>query len=188
MYCIDDCEQDLPVSPSQTCTTEKRRGGGRRGAFMKCNKSFTDPTDPAEWTAKIEAGDVVATGELLGQKPKPSFTKKKFSSARPEEVTGVTEQFQFKDFNASLDDNGDLVFWDTIQTNYQRYVYGFVDDHDNFYGFYDNWSPEIGSVIEEDVDGNTYVDGVLTFKSSGVLVPVQVPGLNNILATTKKLP
>lgn len=188
-FCIDECAEDLPANLAVGCNTEKRRGGVPRLVFKKCNVTFADITDLAEWQTKIEAGDIVATGELMGQKPKGSFTKGKFSSKRPEEVTGKTNTIQFKDYNAKLDDNGDLVFWDLIQKNYRKYSMGYIDDHDNFRGFHNQWTPEVDDTIEEDVNGSTFVDGVVTYNTPpGIDLPAIVLGLEALLASTTVLP
>lgn len=188
-FCPDECEEALPKNVAVGCNTDKRRGGVRRLVFIKCNSTFNDTSDPAEWQTKIEAGEIVSTGELMGQKPKGSFTKGKFASALPEEVTGKTNTVQFKDYNAELDENEDLVFWHTIQKNYRKYGMGYVDDHDNFRGFHNKWAPEIDDTIEEDTNGSTYVDGVVTYNTPpGIDLPIKVPGLNALLASVTATP
>jgi hypothetical protein len=188
-FCPDDCEKELPQNQSVGCNTDKRRGGVRRLVFIKCNSTFADVTDLAEWQTKIEAGEIVATGELLAQKPKGSFEKQKYSSVTPEEVKAKTNTIQFKDYNAELDANGDLLFWDSIQKNYRSYGIGYTDDHDNFRGFHNNWAPEIDDTIEEDVNGSTYVDGVVTYNTPpGIDLPNMVPGLNALLASVTVTP
>lgn len=187
-FCIDECEEALPENLAVGCNTDKRRGGVRRLIFIKCNVTFADITDLAEWQTKIEAGDIVATGELMGQKPKGSFTKGKFASAIPEEVTGKTNTVQFKDYNADLSENKDLTFYSVIQDKYKKFGMGYADDHDNFYGFYNQWSPEIDEVKEEDVNGSSYIDGTVTWNSPRIEVPAVVAGLNALLASTTVTP
>ena len=188
--CADECAEDLPVAYAQGCENDTRRGGMNFAVFMKCNVAFTDITDTAEWTSKIQSGDVVASAELLGEKPKPSFTKKKVSSRRPEIVTGRTETFNFQDHNAKLDDNGDLEFWDKVQTNYRKYQVLFLDDHDNVYGFYPDFSPEIGNVIPNDTKENAHVDGTIALDlPNGLMKPsANVPGLTAIIESTVQVP
>ena len=175
-YCADECEIALPEHLAQGCVTSRRKGGLEHLVFMKCNKSFNDITDLAEWQAKIEAGDLVASGKILGQKPKGSFTKAKFASSTPEEVTGKTDTYQFKDYNAELDENKDIVFWSKIQKNYRNYVTAVVDTEDRV------------RVIEEDINGNTYVDGVISINTDGIVVPITVPGLGALLKSTAPNP
>lgn len=178
----------MPEGLAQGCDNKRRKGGLEHLVFMKCNKTFADITDLAEWTQKIQDGDLVASGKLLGQKPKGSFTKAKFSSSTPEEVTGKTDTYQFKDYNSELSENKDIVFWSAIQKNYQKYLLGVVDTEDRFRGFFDNYSPEIDDVIEEDINGNTYIDGSIAINTDGIVVPVTVPGLGAVIKSTSQTP
>lgn len=180
-FCNDDCATTVPQAPGTGCTITTRKGGMKRLVFAACDYTFVDITDLVEWQAALLANKIHASGEILGSKPKGSFTKKKVASCRPEQVVGGEKVINFSDYNADLAAFTDYDFWNQIFVKQLQLVFGYLDCDDNFYGFIPNWSLEIDDTREEDVKGNTFFEGVITYESTTMQKPIYIPGLNNIL-------
>ncbi len=89
----DECVEnpdDFPTPVQGFNTGMLRRPGGYAGfALLKCDQSFADILDPAEWNAKLLSGDLViriACASILGSKASES-TKETEGSCEIEEVT-----------------------------------------------------------------------------------------------------
>lgn len=180
-YCADDCATTVPQAPGAGCDITTRKGGIKRLIFAACDLTLNDPTDLAEWALAIAANKIHASGEILGSKPKGTFTKKKVASCQPETVVGGEKTINFSDYNADLAAASDYDFWNGIFTKQRRLVFGYIDCDDNFYGFIPNWALEVDDTREEDVKGNTFFEGVITYESTTMTKPIYIPGLNNIL-------
>lgn len=163
--CTSACAPALPVSYSQGCGVTTRNGGISKLAFIKCDYTFIDIESREEWIAAIASEDVVLTGLILGQKPKGSFTKKRFSSCGPEGVIGGEKSITFQDYNSDPDTCADVTFWNTIQAGATNYQFGYYTCDGYFYGPIASFQIEIDQVIEDNNTGSIFFDGTITWNS-----------------------
>ena len=176
MFCNDDCAIVPVALPAAGCDIITRAGGITRVIFAKCNIDI-DISDLTAWQTAIDAGDIVATGEVLGAKSKGSFQKKKLSSRNPEAVTGVTRNIQITDSGVYTEA---YAFWQDKDTNAPKFVVAYIDSIDNVTGFFP-YVMELDDVIPEDVNDNVVFDSVISYNQRNMPVPVNVPGLTSIL-------
>ena len=177
--CPSICAPDLPVTYSGGCGIVSRPGGIKKFAFIKCDYTFTDITDPAEWTAAIASGDVIGSGLVLAQKPKGSFTKKRIASCEPESVVGAEKSITFQDYNSDSVTPGGagtlaFDFWNTILSSPQNYLFAFYTCDQYLYGEITDFQIEIDEVIEDNDTGNAYFDGTITWNDILMSVPAKV--------------
>ena len=164
--CPSSCAPSLPTSYSGGCGVVTRNGGISKIAFIKCDYTFTDIGDRAEWIAAIASGDVVLTGLLLGQKPKGSFTKKRISSCGPEAVVGGEKTVTFQDYNSDALACVDVEFWNTIQANATNYQMAYYTSDGYVYGPIPSFQIEVDQVVEDNSTGSIYFDGTLSWTST----------------------
>lgn len=181
MFCAVECAGTVPQAAGGGCAIVSRSGGIRRGIFASCDVDFTDITDLTEWEAFIDADKIHATGEILGQKPKGSPVKKKFSSKKPEQTTGVTRTVTFMDYNSDNTGFTDYDFYNTLDIDSDKYVFGYISDDELFYGFIPQFSIDVDDVREEDVNGNTMFDVSVSWNQRLMQKPVKITGLLAIL-------
>lgn len=175
--CPSTCAPSLPATYTGGCGIITRPGGIPKVGFVKCDYVFTDISDPLEWQAAIASGDVIASGLILGQKPKGSFTKKRLSSCSPEAVVGGEKTLTFQDYNtdtATPGGNALYTFWNTIQVDPQSYQMFYYTCDQYVYGLIPDFQLEIDEVIEDNNTGNTYLDGTLSWNSVTIETPTKV--------------
>ena len=171
--CDSGCTVALPFPYSNACGVDPLPGGINRTAFLQCDFEFTDITDQSEWDAAIAAGDVVVSGELIGSKPKGTFTKKRVSSCSPERVIGGEKTVVFQDYNRS-EVHGDcskFTFWNTILANPKAFRAVLFTCDGYAYGPIDDFTLEADEVIEETNTGNRYVDGSIMWNQLDMICP-----------------
>lgn len=182
--CPTACAPTLPSSYSGGCGIISRPGGIRKFAFIKCDYTFTDISDPAEWTTAIANGDVIGSGLVLAQKPKGSFTKKRIASCEPEAVVGAEKSITFQDYNTdTVTGPGGVLhydFWNTILQQPQNFLFAYYTCDQYLTGPVTDFQLEIDEVIEDNDTGNTYFDGTITWNDVLMNVPTQV-NLDGIL-------
>jgi hypothetical protein len=156
---------------------------------MTCNSIIEDVYDCETWAALSRNGAVVTTLEVLGQKPKANATRKKTSSCRGEQVIGFDYSVTFQDYNADNIGFSDYDFWNTIQSEYQRFQVGFLTCDGYLHGFepftpngergtlITNFTIEISNVIEDDYNGSSFWDGTIEWKAKVEHKPIIVPGI-----------
>lgn len=178
LFCPASCTPTVPVPAGTACKVVTRKGGIKRFAFAKCTVDFTLITDLAEWQTLMTAGDVRLTGDIKGQKPKGSFTKKKVTSCSPEIVTGSQKSVTYQDYNSDDTAFTDYAFYNAMIAQQGQWVFGYVTCDDLFYGFTGNFTVEVDDVREEDVKDNTYFDVAIMYEQLLMTVPVKIPGLS----------
>lgn len=182
MICNAACAADVPVNPSVGCEVDDRPGGIGQFIFMKCDSEFTDITDLTEWTTKIAANEVHASGELLGSKPQGSFNKRKTSSCAPERTTSATKQVDFSDFNTDDDPNfGVHTWWNTIADTPGKWRFAWLTCDGLLYAWIDDIDIEVDEQIEEDKEGNSFIAGSVFWNKKLMTVPQRIPGLKATL-------
>lgn len=149
--------------------------------FMKCDVSFTDITDLNEWTTKITANEVHASGQLLASKPQGSFTKKKVASCQVEKSSNATKQIDFQDYNTDNTAFAVHAFWNTFIDNPGKWQLGWITCDGLFYGWQTDFDIEVDEQIEEDVLGNSFIAGSLFYNRLNMTVPQDITGLSGVL-------
>jgi len=179
--CSSSCNAPLPDSYTGGCGIQSRPGGIKRIWFVKCDYTFTDIGSDAEWTAAQDAGDVVGSGLLMGQKAKGSFTKKRIASCFPEGIVGAEKSITFMDYNTdtvTATPGGCLAyeFWNTILSKSSDYRMAYETCDGYVYGVIDNFILEVDEVIEDNNTGSTYFDGTLLWNDIEMACPTYIAG------------
>jgi hypothetical protein len=197
IVCAPNCISAIPmVIGSGACDFVDRKGGIPRLTFLECQYSETDPTFRAAggWTNVDNVKDAICgeilfiTGEVLGSKPAPSFTKKRLGSCSPEKTISGVQTISFTDFNHDADLLVEFDFWQAIVDNKRNLVFGWVTCDDLWYQYDGDWDIEIGEQIEDTKDGNAFFAGTITLSEKNIIKPIYVAGLNamlNSFATTQ---
>ena len=179
--CSPSCAVLPPRPAGEGCGKTLRPGGIARLIFAACNVSFTNILDPAEWCQLVGEGKIVVSGEVVGQKAKGNFTKKRTSSCSPETVTGIERAVTFMDYGGDLENSTDFDFYNGIQRNPSLYKFGYLTCDGYFYGFIDQFSTEIDVVTEDSNLGSTMWDGTISWQGYDMVKPVYIPNLINYL-------
>jgi hypothetical protein len=181
--CNSSCLTTLEKHVTQSCGIVGKKGGINKIIITKCDTVFSDITDLAEWAALIASGDIVATEEVLGQKPKGSFTKKRFGSCSPESVIAGEQSITFIDYNT--DENGgqqEFIFWNSILEDSSKFQVGYLTCEGLFVGFIPTFSIEVGDTMEDNQNGSWQIEGTITWQSKLMEVPYLIPGLAALFA------
>jgi hypothetical protein len=197
--CKPDCVTTFPgVDWGSACNITTRDGGIPRLTFLVCDPAMTLPyqgldstgalspsanqwTNPDNIKWAICNGFLKVTGELVGQKPKGSFTKRRLSSCAPETTVSGTKTVTFNDFNADKETLIDYDFWQAVTDNKQFLFFGFITCDDRWYQHPGSWDIELDEVIEDTGEGKSFYDGTITMVSIDLIKPIYVPGLNLML-------
>lgn len=191
MGCAVACTVVIPQYPGGGCDVVTRPSGIKKLVFSACDHVFVDITNLTEWGTAITANKIHASGEIRGSKPKGSLTKKKLLSCRPEQVTGGSHTITFVDPNADNEAFGEYDFWNFIQLNQNRLLFGYTTCDDLLYGFQPTTAPagaltefsiEVDDTRTESSEEEASIEGTVTWLSKQMLTPVLVPGLNAALA------
>ena len=192
--CNPACVSDLPdMSWVNGCNISTRIGGIPRLTFLKCNEAFVLPY-PDGWENinnikwAINNGQLYVTGDLLGQKPKGSFTKRRLSSCAPETTISGSKTLTFQDFNADDTDLIDFDFWTLVVENKDFLKFGYITCDERWYQYAGDWDIEIDEVIEDTKDGKSFWDGTITMATKDIIVPIQVPGILAALKSITSVP
>lgn len=191
--CGVSCTVTVPTYPNAGCDVVTRPAGAKKLVFMACDQTFANITDLEEWADKIAANKLHASGECNISKPKGSLTKKKLVSCRPEQVTGGTRTLNFTDPNADNETFGEYTFWNFIQQNQNKLVFGYVTCDDLFYGFkptggtgtagdLTQFAIDLDDTRVEDSNENAQIEGTITWLDKLMSKPVSIPGLSAALA------
>ncbi len=193
--CNPDCGSEIPNNDwSKACDISTRNGGIPFLTFYKCGtdaEDFPNPSadpifsdlDNVKWA--ICQGILIVSAELLGQKPKGSFTKRRMTSCGPEKTISGTKTISFQDFNADVDTLIDFDFWTAVNDNKQFLQPGWVTCDGRWYQTEADWDLEIDEVIEDTKDGKSYYDGVITMSEKDLVKPIIVADLLDTLRNYK---
>lgn len=184
MLCSSNCAQNPTAITGSACRLTTRGAGIDRFVFAPCNVSFSLITDLAEWETKVNAGEIVFSGQVLGQKPKGTATKKKLASCVPERVTNVTRQLQFTDANADNDAFTDYDFWNDKFENQDAFVFGYLTCEEYFYGFFNRWSLEVDDTREPNSEDEFKWDGTIQYLDLTAKKPVKLTGISALIGGT----
>lgn len=185
--CAPDCVEDMPdMSWVNGCNITTRSGGIPRLTWLKCDTTMVLPfangwknLDNIKWA--ICQGFLYVSGDLLGQKPKGSTTKRRLSSCAPEQTISGAKTISFQDFNAEEVELIDFEFWTQIVNNKPFFKFGYITCDERWYQYDGEWDIEIDEVIEDTKEGKSFWDGVVTMSTADILVPIKVPGILALL-------
>lgn len=174
--CSTNCAITPPV-PVQPCFVDTRPGGVSRLFFAACDVMINDLTSQNDWCAYINAGKIVMSPKILGEKPKGSATKKRIDSCAPERTTGFQRQINFQDHNADDVNFSDFDFWNEIQLNSEKYQVGFQTCDGLFFGFIADFTIEVDPVIPNNKNEIAFWDGSIMWDGIAMPKPVALPNL-----------
>lgn len=164
------------------CNITTRMGGIPRLTFLKCVPDLVLPneggwanTDNIQWA--ICQGYLFVTGDLLGQKPKGSFTKRRLSSCAPEQTIAGSKTVTAQDFNADVDNLLDFDFWGAVVDNKRFMKFGWITCDGRWYQYDGEWDVEVDEVIEDTKDGKSFYDILITMATKDLVTPILVPGI-----------
>lgn len=190
--CNPSCVTDIPNADwAKGCEIGTRKGGIPFLTFFKCDPDLEFAVDTGDESpfSSLENLRVLicnlnlfVTGELLAQKPKGTFTKRRISSCSPEVTISGTKQITFQDFNADNSDLLDFDFWTGIIANKRFLQIGWVTCDDLFYMSTNAWDLDLDEVIEDNSEqGLSFKDGAITINQFDLIVPIKVPGIYEML-------
>lgn len=183
MICKPACVTEIPRNDwVNNCDLTKRKGGIPRAIFLKCDPNFVLSNEGGwsnvdNWIYALCQGQLYITGNILGQKPKGSNTKKRTQSCGPEEVISGTKTVSWQDYNAEPSELLDYDFYDSIFKNRKFLKFGWITCDELVHMFNGDWDLDGDYVTEDNQDGNTYYDAVVTMSSIDIIKPIHVPGL-----------
>lgn len=196
--CKPECVTSIPsIDFINGCKLTTRDGGIPRLTFLVCDPNLTLPEPPAPgqtdpWTNldnvkwAICNGYLFITGNLVGQKPKGTTTKRRLSSCGPEETIAGQKTLTFTDFNADKETLIDYDFWQQILDNRKFLYFGFIACDDRWYQYPGKWDLEVDEVIEDNSEsGLSFYDGTVVMSTKDIIKPILVPGLLTFLAGFK---
>lgn len=190
--CAPSCVTDFSNAHwARGCNIQTRKGGIPYLLFYKCDPDASFAVDTGElspWTSlenlrqAICQENMYVTGEVLGQKPKGSFTKRRTSSCSPEQTIAGSKTITFQDYNADNTDLLDFDFWGGIVDNKKFLQPGWVTQDDLLYMVTNGWDIEIDEVAEDNSEtGLAFKDGIITVNQFSMIVPILVPGIYDFL-------
>lgn len=190
--CKPSCVTTIPNADwTKDCEIGTRPGGIPFLTFFKCNPDLEFPQDTGEespwtdldnWLFAICQEHLFVTGELLGQKPKGTFTKRRTSSCAPETTIAGSKTITFQDYNASVDDLIDFDFWSAIVSNKRFLQIGWITCDDLVYQTASSWDLDLDEVKEDNSEqGLSYFDGVVTINQFALITPIKVPGIYDLI-------
>ena len=188
IICSPLCASTLSqIQWAQECDNTHRPGGVSRLVFYKCDPDYAFPEAGSwanldNWSDAICNGIIFFSGEVLGQKPKGTFTKRRLGSCSPEKTISGSKTVTFQDFNADPD-FADYDFWNNVASLKRFLQAGWITCDDRLFMVTGDFDLEIDEVAEDNSDGASFFDGTLTFQSREIIKPVQVDGLNDFLAS-----
>lgn len=185
--CNPDCMEDMPdMSWVNKCNISTRTGGIPRLTFLKCDPAMVLPYTNGwknllniKWA--ICQGYLYVTGDLLGQKPKGTFVKRRLSSCAPEQTISGTKTITFQDFNADNTDLIDFQFWSAVVENKAFMKFGYISCDELWYQYSGEWDIEVDEVKEDTKDGKSFWDGTVAMATADILTPISVPGILDLL-------
>lgn len=199
MLCKPNCVITRPPVLSSECLIEPKVGGINRFGFAICgiDGSVLEDEDWFNDEVKIKQaicdGHLFFTGEVLGQKPAGTTTKKRISSCSPEIVIAGTKTFTFEDYNSydsvlvpgetQYSTPQEYLFWDFIDT-FQAYLNMFAITCDGrvFFVTSGDWNLEIDETIEQSNLDTSFFAGTFTIQSRALLLGYTGTALPDTLA------
>lgn len=163
------------------CRIITRPAGLDRVIWKVCDFNFTDITQLSEWEAAIAAGKIIASGRVLGQKPKGSPSKKRLASCLPERTVNYTRNYQWKDSNVDTATLTEYDLYQTVDENQDVLDIAFYTCDGLLFGFFSEYSLDVDDTRAETNDDDATMECACEVKSRYISKPTKIPGLAAIL-------
>lgn len=172
----------LPRFIVDPCKKEFKPGGICRLVFAACGVEIPSgqEQDLALWEAFLQKCQIRITGELMGEKGAAQTDKIRVTSCNPEIVSGRTETLTFSDYNNDSEFKTHLAFYNEFMNNPTSYVVGWFNAAGEFYGFF-RYGLEVSEVVPNNNRELTHIDGTITIETKDMPIPVDIPGLQDLM-------
>jgi hypothetical protein len=161
--CADD--EQYPNYLCDPCDTTILDGGIKGWIAKRCDYTFSNITDSAEWETAVANQDVfgrVNGNRILGEMPAPDFSTKRYGSCGQEEVTKqsrtITLQDAENDTNFTLDD-----IYNFLATKFPGYEFAFVTCDNRLIGFYGDVAVRTYCIAPQTNEENFYWNAEFRF-------------------------
>jgi hypothetical protein len=191
--CNPSClSEDIPNTDwAKGCDITTRKGGIPFLTFYRCDPSLSFPysgtLSPWDNLLNVEwalcNGHLYITGEVLGQKPKGSFTKRRIASCSPEMTVAGQKTITFQDFNSDPTGLLDFDFWRSIDSSKKFLQVGWLTCEDLWFQTTSPWDLEIDHVIEDNKEGMSFYEGAVTINEKEIIKPLYVAGISDLIAS-----
>jgi hypothetical protein len=184
VICNPECIEDFPpVDWINSCDIETRPGGICRGTFFRCVPDLVFPypngfKNPANVVWAMCQGILYVTGEILGQKPKGSVTKRRISSCGPEKSISGVKTVTWQDYNADKENLLDFIFYDAVAKNAKFMNFGWITCDERLYQYPGQFDIFADEVIEDNAEqGLSFWDVEMTMPTKEIIIPFNAPGV-----------
>lgn len=188
------------------CSFNKRNGGLPFLGFMSCNFKFAvapatsvsviTPSgstilvgrieDYTSWAIGVQNNMIRLSPEGIGEKPSSTFTTARFSSCKPEEISGETHIVNFQSFDIDPDNFYDRTYWNAVRTQYPKYRLFYVNCDNIIHYSGDPADPgfefvptQLGYVIPQLSTDKAYYEANLSFNYEGIPAMIEVPNIES---------
>lgn len=120
--CVSTCVRENPPTSYEVCGGKVfRKAGGERIGFIRCDQAeFVDPTDPAEWRAKLEAGYIMWAPCGMIKKGVPQADLFRPYGCRPQVTGEKTHTIDYETYETERN-YLDECFWQDVEDNCGNY-------------------------------------------------------------------
>jgi hypothetical protein len=187
MACGTACATALPTVPTNDCNEINARPGGyNRFMLGGCEFDFSTLVDLATYEAAFAAGDIIASGYILGEKSLGSPTSKTFASCKTDVVTNMEKTIHIMDYHScdtASSQFTEVDMYNAMINDFSSYYFAVIDCDDNVTGWIDGATASVVSdrVVEQTNQDNAYIDTVVTYRNKNIMKPIFVSGLNSLL-------
>jgi len=178
--CTPECEIKPPKGNSGACVKQPRQGGISRLVIATCLVGDLSTMTSEEICTLITLGKLTVSPELIAQRPAASTTGKKFSSAKPEQITNYENSITFQSYLLD-EDYSDYDFWNDLKINANSYQFGWLDTNGLFYGWIPNAVFQVMPVSEDSNQGNQYWEGSIKWNASSTTPEIKPISIQNFL-------
>lgn len=154
--CIDD--EDYPNYLCDSCNTTILDGGIKGWIAKKCDYTFSDITDSAEWATAVANKNVfgrVNGNRILGEMPAPDFSTKRYGSCGQEEVTKQSRTVTLQDAENDTDFSLDTIY-NHLAKKFPNYEFAFISCDNRLIGFFDDVAVRAYHVAPQTNEENAY--------------------------------
>jgi hypothetical protein len=156
MICNTSCLTAVALPTPYLCE-DIIDGGGEKLLFLKCDSAFTDILNPAEWAAKIAAGEIALTPSGAWEKPLA-------------EQNSTTLELGCRDVKYSKK-SGHLINYESFLLSKDLEHFAFAENLEQNYRAY--------RVIPIDCDGTFYLNKPYAdLVESGAVAPLTIPDMS----------
>lgn len=181
-FCAPGCPPDTITGMTGAgCRIVTRPAGLDRAIWKTCDTVFSDLTSLSEWETHIANGKIIASGRILGQKPKGSPSKKRLASCLPERTVNYSRTYQWKDSNADLAALTEFDLYQTVDQNQDVLDIGFYTCDGLFLGWFSDYSLDVDDTRGETNDDDATMECSCEIKSRYISKPTKIPGLAAVL-------